>query len=283
MKFKALVLRVVGVGISLTASASRADNVYLGQVDLQQSSNYSSGSGGEFNATLYYDNSVALPGPVLAQSAPVQQPSINPNSPPAGLDAAHMANPALFQTFCIEEGPVNDVTFSPGTYYAATINPSTVNSHGTTLTVSPLTAALFALFWNDALTNYDYTPGSGRSYSAAELQTAIWVVQGDDSIAGAEAEAGLPNNDPLALYNDFITQATAFEGAPITSAVQILGLYDSSADAVTGGTGGLHQAQLVESSTVGTSAPLPAPVAGILAIVGIMGLSNLLRRARCIA
>jgi hypothetical protein len=284
LKRKILVAATTVIGLSLMASATKADS-YLGQVVLvNNTSEYSSNVGGEFNATLYYANTVTFR-PVVTQASPpyIASQDGTPPSPSTGLD---LTNPTVFQTFCIQEGS-NDVTFSPGTYYAATINPSTVNDSDVSMTVSTITADLFSAFYNGTLTNYNYALGAGRTLSAGELQAAIWVAQGDqpNTIAGwaaAASDAGISDTTQAqAWYND----ASAFSVLPGTS-IEILGMYDTESEAEAGTADGIHQSQLVEvyqSSDSPPSVPLPATSREMMALLGAMGLFRLARRVRPVA
>jgi hypothetical protein len=280
VKRKILVAATTVIGLSLITPVTKADT-YLGQVVLvNNTSEYSSNVGGEFNATLYYASSVTFR-PVVPQATPpfIASQDSTPPSPSSGLD---LTNPAVFQTFCIQEGS-NDVTFSPGTYYAATINPSTVNNSDVSMTVSTIAADLFNAFYNGTLTNYDYTLGSGRSLSAGELQAAIWVAQGDQpnttaGWAAAASDAGISDTTQAqAWYND----ASSFSVLPGT-AIEILGMYDTEAEAEAGGADGIHQSQLVEvfQSSDAPTVPVPTAAHGIMALLGGIGLFRLTRRAR---
>jgi hypothetical protein len=275
MKCKALSLAIVAMMFVLKSSALRADSVYIGQAVLYQADGtYSSGDGGEFNTTLTYTSNPAFT--VLPQNQPPQLPS----AVGAGFGTPGVV--AVFQTFCIQEGPLNDVTFNPGTYYAATV-ANFANNHNSppVQTVSAVTAALFNAFWTGALPGYDYTLGSGRSASAAALQAAIWFAQGDNDLASASAEAGADPGVAQAFYNFGL--ANEFQGGG-TGPVQVLGLYDTQADAEAAGTVGIAQAQLVEAiPNVGTGTPLPAAANQVMVLFGIIGAAGLVRRARRMA
>jgi hypothetical protein len=264
----------MAIAMSLLASAGRAD--YVGTAVLYQADGqYSGGYGGEFNTTLTYSGTSSLK--AAAQYSPVQLDSA------VGGVGTGSSTVAVFQTFCIQEGS-NDVTFSPGTYYAATIETTAYNSNSPpppndTQTVSPITAALFSAFWNGTLSGYNYVMGADRSASASELQTAIWVAQGDNTWDGAANDAGIGGN------SSDIAQAQAFytwgsNNPDVSGDVQILGLYDSQADAILDGQSGIHQAQLVEIGNSHNTASVPLPSAGaeVVVLVGVAGLYRMARR-----
>ena len=141
MKCNSVTMAFMAIAMSLLASAGRAD--YVGTAVLYQADGqYSGGYGGEFNTTLTYSGTSSLK--AAAQYSPVQLDSA------VGGVGTGSSTVAVFQTLCIQEGS-NDVTFSPGTYYAATIETTAYNSNSPpppndTQTVSPITAALFSRF-----------------------------------------------------------------------------------------------------------------------------------------
>jgi hypothetical protein len=255
---------------------------------------YSSGYGGEFNATLYY--SATPPVEVQTQSSPVQIASqAGPLPSPYNSTVPYdTETPAVFQTFCIQEG-AHDVTFSPGTYYAGVVGPSTVdeNNPTQTQTVSSITATLFTLFWYGDLTsadtggavNYDYSNDGGRPVSAGELQLAIWVAQGDTTFTSAQglSDAGLTTTAEVDEAEDYYDYA---EANPIPYAdaedVEILGMYDTAAEAAVGGPTGLHQSQLVllNPSYGGISSALPTPTSAFGGAVLMAGLGLMSLRSR---
>jgi hypothetical protein len=301
VKRKLLALAAAAVGFGMMGSAARAG--YVGQIILNTNSLYSSGHGGEFNSTLDYAPGGTIV--VASQVPPVQQISPEPGAgfgSPAG-DGVGPPDPsvAVFQTFCIQEG-VNDVVFSPGTFYAATFEGSATTASGGMESVTPLTAALFDLFWNGNLTGYDYNNTNSlntRQHSAGELQAAIWDAQGDSVLGSSQnlGDAGV-TDDTLALLFEAQAAALVATNTPTVNPVVVLGLYDSLADYNAdqaydalhpGGpfaTTGIAQAQLVEFS-IGSepNGMLPLPSAGsqLAVMLGAIGLFGLVRRSRILA
>jgi hypothetical protein len=90
-----------------------------------------------------------------------------------------------FETFCMETG----VEFSPGTSYYYTLgnvtqpNPG-VAQQGSGLALSQGTAYLYNLFGKGLLSDFDYSPGTGRQADDNLLQAAIWALQGGQSYPG---------------------------------------------------------------------------------------------------
>lgn len=82
-----------------------------------------------------------------------------------------------FQTFCME----TNEQFSPGGSYDMCINTVAImgGSGGPNFALQPETAFLYWNFRNGTLAGYDY--GAGRQASAAQLQQAIWFLQGNQS------------------------------------------------------------------------------------------------------
>jgi hypothetical protein len=281
MKIGTLSLAILVV-FGLMASTGMAD--YVGMAVLEQGW-YSSGDGGEFNVTLTYAPDTNLY--VISQNAPVQVASA------IGAGTGTPGVVAVFQTFCIQEGH-NDVDFSPGTMYAATVEEQAYNHNSGSAgiqTLSPITAALLNAFWTGTLSSegYDYLDDGGRSTSAAELQAAIWYAQGDNDLSDAlnEALGGTASSAELTAAQDYYNWGNTPANQTFDSSVQILGLYDTEAEALTAGQGGIDQAQLVEAIyTTGQafpSVPLPTAAQGIMVLCSIMGLSRVRRRARDLA
>lgn len=274
MKRKLFVTGIAAIGLGLMACAARADS-FEGEVYLTNSSPYSYGDGGEFNATLYYATNA--PVVVATQATP---PNIGSYSPGAPSDPGLSGASTAFQTFCIEEGTPNDVDFNPGQYYAGTINSSTQNYYGTTLTLSSTTQALYYLFSNDLFTNgtalgdYDYSNVASRSDDAGDLQEAIWYSQGDNS--------GPLDANSTAYINEAEAFASDSANAGALSSIQILGLFYSLSDLQSNdlNPGSLAQAQLVE---VGSSVPLPPVADTSMALLGVVAGFGIFRRSRKLA
>ncbi len=156
----------------------------------QDTSNYSYGDGGEFNAL---PNAALLSvNPTLAGYAPAT----------ADLTAG---NPN-FQTFCVETTEY----FTPGDVYNVIISdailPDDQFPGGEPITMG--TAWLYSQFAAGTLSGYDYTEGGGRIATAGDLQQAIWYLQGDvASLVNGSADG-----------TDFYNAAVSALGGSINSA-----------------------------------------------------------------
>ncbi|MGA2229908.1 MAG: hypothetical protein ABSH22_03190 [Tepidisphaeraceae bacterium] len=277
MKRGILAAALAAVGCGIVSSASMA-GVYEGTVVLNQDlNNYSSGVGGEFQANVVY-----------AAGAPYTVATAGPN---VQIGGPSTSAEAIFQTFCIQEG-VNDVDFCPGSTYYASITPAPGN--GAPSSVTSVTKVLYAEFYNGSLKNngYDYTEGSGRTLSAGELQAAIWTAEGDQtSIANAASDAGISGNSAAQTQaQDWLTDAQNYvasgftatadlEGASATgyNLVEVLGLYNTQAEAANPSSAGIDQNQLVE---VCAPVPLPVTANATIVLLGAVGLFGLIRRRR---
>jgi len=176
---------------------------------------FSAGGGGEFTIlpTAGYIGEVGLP--------------------------ADLAN-NTFESFCMEHNEY----FSPGGNYNMNINVAAIQggSGGPDYPLQPATAYLYWNFRMGTLPGYDYlnvTLG-GRQGSAADLQAAIWYLQGNQAGGAANGFVG------LALG--------AISGGSWGGIgdVRVLNLYD--------GNGGLVQDQLTIIPTPGAAALLGAGV-----------------------
>jgi hypothetical protein len=84
----------------------------------------------------------------------------------------------MFQTFCIERSEA----FVPGTPYSVELSDSAKYNGNPPLgadKISRGTAYLYSLFATGNLTGYNYSYGPGRTASAAKLQEAIWILEGE--------------------------------------------------------------------------------------------------------
>jgi hypothetical protein len=272
MKRRILASAVAAVGLGVMASASRAD--YVGPIGtvLLNWGYYNSNYGGEFTATLTYSSGAPA---IIPQATPPDDPNLLPA--PAGE--------AVFQTFCIQEG-TNDVTFNPGGTYNASVSLQAPLYSGGTETLTSGVQDLFSEFWNGTLTGYNfatngYTAGTtlSRVESAAALQDAIWVLQGDQSSVGAAApDAGADsasqtqaqawlNDVGFAGYNNgAVSLGGNYSNA---SSVEVLDLQYQNG-------GPIAQAQLVEID----AAPLPAAASSMIAMLGALALFGWIRKAR---
>ncbi|MGD1030821.1 MAG: hypothetical protein ABSA05_06725 [Opitutaceae bacterium] len=116
-----------------------------------------------------------------------------------------------FETFCVEGG-TNDVNFNPGQAYAYSMSEDILGGSQPDMTLSVGAAWLYEQFATGTLEGYDYsTTNGGRSTAAAELQDAIWFLQGEtgdpDNIFSLAAESEFGTTDDtesvLAYGNDF--------------------------------------------------------------------------------
>ena len=260
------------LAISALGFALRAAPVFAGSTVVLTQTGYSSGYGGEFTAHLNDQTDIISTGPVSTYA-------VNPDT----------SLTAIFQTFCIQEG-LNDVTFYPGQTYNAAIVDQVSNHHSPPpQTVSEIGGSLFDQFWNGTL-NYNYADSAGfqdtagvflsRQACAGALQAAIWTAQGDQPLTALQGindpgsqlwvDSGISGNQAarvqaLSWYN-------LFQHSSAPSNVKILALTD--------GSGGIAQAQLVEvPPTVSSAAPVPLPSsAGVgLAMLGGLGAVKALR------
>ena len=122
------------------------------QITLTQNSNYSFGDGGEFTAVT------------------TGQSFLGNGYVPSTLVSTKSGQG--FETFCVE----STVTFNPGETYNYTLSTTGVDSVGQALTEGA--AYLYYEFATGNLSKYTYTPGSGRSTTADQLQAAIWYLMG---------------------------------------------------------------------------------------------------------
>ncbi len=83
-----------------------------------------------------------------------------------------------FETFCVEI----DEDFKPGDTYSTSIG-NDILPGGASVTIG--TAYLYSQFAQGTLQGYTYSSsGTGREYTADELQDAIWYLQGEITSAG---------------------------------------------------------------------------------------------------
>lgn len=209
--------RVVLGGWVLSA-ALMAPAAFAASITMFQNGGYSYGDGGEFTAYTTPDN-------FLDYYAP--QTTLNGG----------------FQTFCVELS----VEFNPGVTY--TFTESDTDSQG-----RPLTAGAALLYYDFAkgiLPNYDYTAGSGRDWSAGQLQAAIWWLQGN------QVNGGFPAGGTGNPFYDYAVSQLGINGVTAPSDgldyVSVMELWDASGD--------MHQNQLVISG-----APDSGTTAGFLGL-----------------
>jgi hypothetical protein len=200
---KAIIMLAAMVLLAVPAFA----DVAAGLVDVTRVTGYYSGNGGEF--TL--DNSAFL------DTSAYSTATKNKAGPPFS-----------FQTFCIE---TNEYIMPP--YTARVVISDTAVNESTGLVglpgsgshavlgskpkgdnLSPLTAYLYTKFAQGTLSNYIWTPGVGRSTSAAALQNAIWYIEEEPGILLASGQA-------TTWYNEAVTANWTGIGG-----VRVLNLYD---------------------------------------------------------
>jgi hypothetical protein len=184
--------------LACLAGISAAPAVRAQQVTLyQDTSNYSYGDGGEFNAVP--DVGLLSLNPTLSGYAP---------GVTAGLTS--YAGGANFQTFCVE----TEEYFTPGNTYNVAVSDSIKYDGGQFLpNGEPLTlgaAWLYSQFAAGTLGGYDYTEGSGRTLTAGALQQALWYLQGE---VGSLVNGGV---DGTAFYDEAQT-ALAGMGESVTN------------------------------------------------------------------
>ena len=133
----------------------------------QNTSKFSSGNGGEFDAA---------PSPDL-------QYLLSNYDLKAKYDYFDSNNNYLysgFQTFCIE----TDEYISDGGVYQATIMSQALGGGSNTNSGDPIsigTAYLYSQFAQGILSGYNYTYGSGRIVTAGQLQQAIWWLENENN------------------------------------------------------------------------------------------------------
>jgi hypothetical protein len=108
------------------------------------------------------------------------------------------------ETFCLEYGEFVQVPAS----YNASIGSGAVmggpdhNSSGDGIDyISTGTALLYSEFASGDLYGYNYTPGSGRSASAAALQNAIWMLEDELAYSAGNFFLSLLGINNLAQFN----------------------------------------------------------------------------------
>jgi hypothetical protein len=301
MKRKILSAAVAAITFGMIASASRADTAD-GTVVLTLPTVGQFGVGGEFTAQMS--------GPAHAGTS-----DANVYIATQSLPAQGSAGGTTFQTFCIEAGS-HDEDFNPGVTYNAYIvsQPPSTSPPLSFMKLNAVTSNLFGAFWNGDLASaqmngysgYDYSNssvgGASRTASAAELQFAIWVAQGDAGIiyGSSSTPPGLGDSTDYdsqvgileADYGTYLTSSQLTQsydlyqlGLGATYAldgtnVAVLGLGDPE---------GYYQAQLVVTTTAGMQAVLgdsPLPKSGLSGfcllggLAGFQGLRKLQRSKR---
>ena len=159
MKKLSIMLSLAGVMAAPSLFASMSVQLY------QDTGNYSYGNGGEFRAVGNADlNAVVSFG-----------------SYSAATSGTLASGGQYFETFCtelLEE-------FTPGNSYAVSaIGNNAMYNHTSGPNGIPITlgiAYLYSQFAAGTLNGYDYTYGSGRTTTAGQLQTAIWIMLGETS------------------------------------------------------------------------------------------------------
>jgi len=224
MKMKSLITATVILGATLVVPATRANSIVLNQ------NSYSYQDGGEFTAITsqnFLGNYVS------------------------GVTAINGG----FETFCVEAS----VTFNPGVTYSYNLSGS--DSQGRALTAGA--ALLYYEFGTGSLTPFHYS-GASRSSDAGQLQSALWMLQGNQSGGAAFPNGGIGNP----FYNWALGQlggaTNAFAANNGLYPVEILQLWDDA--------GKDHQNQLVlDTTSQSQRVPDAGATLGMLAL-GLAGL-----------
>jgi len=204
---------------------------------------FSYGDGGEFTA---YTSPTS---PFISQYSPLTSTS------------------SSFQTFCVQtdvefyNGGTYNYTLSlasigagtgaPGTGYAPLGSPDSYS-------LAEGTAWLYAKFATGQLAGYDFANSSGqRQTDAGELQTAIWALQGNQSIAGYPSGT---------VDNPYYTDALNALGSAIDTAATASTDFGTEIMNLTDADGGNYQNQLIYTGSPPTP---PVPAGGLT--VGLLG------------
>ena len=220
MNIKRLIGTTILLGSSLIAPVLWANSITLNQTSLSFS------DGGEFRAVT---------------SSPEL---LNGYAPVAIVNGG-------FETFCIQAS----VTFNPGVTYSFTL--SDTDSQGRALTQGA--AFLYDAFAHGTLAGYDYNNAVNRRVNAGMLQSAFWMLQGNQNGGGTFPNGG--------IGNPFYDLAFANLGGNIGAAnnglynVQIIQMWDQA--------GNTHQNQLV------LAPEQHVPEAGLTLVMLAMGLTGL--------
>jgi hypothetical protein len=170
-----------------------------------------------------------------------------------------------FESFCVEKTEF----VNPGSTYAALVNTEALSgglnngvpgpAGGDPL--DPRTAYLYTKFLSGTLAGYDYTPSTGRMFSAKALQDVIWYIEDEQ---GKTWSAG-------SQQDTFYTAAqNAVSSGSWTGLgnVRVLNLYDvgHAGDPEYG-----DQDQLIAVSVAGPTVPAPGALALLSLGTGLVG------------
>jgi hypothetical protein len=154
-----------------------------------------------------------------------------------------------FRTFCVE-----NISFTPGTEYWATID-TTVQQAGPS-TLQALTQTLYAHYYFDSPTLGWSTIGTSE-YANSALQALIWDTQGVFGQAAGTyhgfAYQGLDATYERPLYDQYYSYANA-NSHPSESLVRVLNLWSQ----------GYYSGDVQSQLTV-----IPAPGAALLGVIGL--------------
>jgi len=232
-KLCAVSVALLGVAaIVFAGTAAQADTLSISQTGTVLGITYSAGAGGEFTIK------------------PIDGPLVGVESNYSSL-TKNIKNAPSFQSFCLETRE----TMSSGEYVFNTkAIEGGVGPGGDP--ISPETAYLYTQFARGVLSSYDYSnTGVGRSVSAAELQRAIWELEGETIGSGQ-----LPATTGQAAT--WKAEATAAAWATIRN-VRVLNITDAS--------GSIKQDMLV-------LVPTPAAALAGLPLLGLLFAGHVVRR-----
>jgi hypothetical protein len=252
MKTKSIVLAGAVLAAGSISPALMADTVTL-----YAWGPYSFGDGGEFTAVT------------------------SPTSPFVSDYSPYTSTSDSFQTFCVQ----TDVEFFNGGTYNYALSLASIGAGtgqpGTgfaplgspdSYSLSEGTAWLYSQFAQGLLSGYDFSDSLGqRQTDAGYLQTALWALQGGQSIAGYPSGT---------VDNPFYTDALTFLGANIGTAATASTDFGTEIMNLTDNNGNNFQNQLIYTGNTpppGGNAPDNGTTLALLAL-SLAGLAGFSRR-----